>query len=85
MSTYEQSKIKTARKDWQCHRCRCVVRKGQQYFSYQVGQRSSYGYCLTCMKGGNCPDGATSIYVAKYVGEAAAMLQEVCAEEDSSR
>lgn len=55
MSTLSQSKIKTARKpargdSYPCNECERPICPGEQYFSYQPGQRSSYAYCLQCAR-----------------------------------
>ena len=66
MSSFALSKIKTARKVWVCPACDIPVRNGEEYFSYQIGQRSSIGYCLSCVRNGRVDTNAFNIYVKKY-------------------
>ena len=55
MSTYQLSKIKTARKpkvgeSYECRECAGEIRPGDEYFCYQIGQRRSLAYCLRCAR-----------------------------------
>lgn len=73
MSTQSESKIKTARRpahgdSYPCQACQRPICAGQQYFSYQSGQRSSAAYCLRCVRSrsGAVPCTASDLYFAKY-------------------
>jgi hypothetical protein len=55
MSTKALSKIKTARKpakaeSYPCDECGSAIFPGQEYFSYQIGLRSSVPFCLKCAR-----------------------------------
>ena len=48
MSTYDTSKIQSARKSYTCDYCHEVINTGTDYLRYYAGQRNSVPVCLRC-------------------------------------
>lgn len=50
MGTYNDSRVRTARKWWACHAhdCNNVIQIGDEYLDYRMGQRVSFRLCIKC-------------------------------------
>lgn len=50
MGTYDDSKIRVARKARSCAQCAAVIAKGQRYLEYRAGQRNTVVVDLDCAR-----------------------------------
>ena len=49
MSTFENSKIRTAKKRWTCAECVAAINVGQEYLEYEIGPTRALRICHQCV------------------------------------